>query len=98
MQGGTVFHFITEGIPAALARARAAAGSKDIRIGGGVSTVRQFLQLRLIDELHLALRPILLGQGETLFAGLDLPALGYEVTGQKPGERATHVQMKRTRP
>jgi dihydrofolate reductase len=98
MQGGTVFHFITEGIPAALARARAAAGSKDIRIGGGVSTVRQFLQLRLIDELHLALRPILLGQGETLFAGLDLPALGYEVTGQKPGERATHVLMKRARP
>jgi dihydrofolate reductase len=95
MQGGTVFHFVTEGIPAALQRAREAAGEKDIRIGGGVSTVRQFLQARLIDELHLAVRPILLGRGEALFAGLDLPALGYEVQGHEHGERATHVLLRR---
>ncbi|HYV18794.1 MAG TPA: dihydrofolate reductase family protein [Verrucomicrobiae bacterium] len=97
MKGGTVFHFVTDGIRAALDRAQAAAGSKDIRIGGGASTVRQFLQARLVDELHLAVRPVLLGQGEALFAGLDLPALGYEVTGHEAGERATHVTLKRTR-
>ncbi|HEV8199725.1 MAG TPA: dihydrofolate reductase family protein [Candidatus Polarisedimenticolia bacterium] len=97
MKGGTVFHFVTDGIRAALDRAQAAAGSKDIRIGGGASTVRQFLQARLVDELHLAVRPVLLGQGEALFAGLDLPTLGYEVTGHEAGERATHVTLKRTR-
>ncbi|HET8945459.1 MAG TPA: dihydrofolate reductase family protein [Candidatus Polarisedimenticolia bacterium] len=95
MKGGTVFHFVTDGIEAALARARAAAGAKDVRIGGGVSTVRQFLQARLIDELHLALRPVLLGQGEALFQDLDLPALGYEVAGRQAGERATHLRLRR---
>jgi dihydrofolate reductase len=98
MKGGTVFHFVTDGIRAALDRARAAAGSKDIRIGGGVATVRQYLQARLIDELHLAARPVLLGQGEALFAGLDLTALGYEVASQEAGERATHILLRRGTP
>jgi dihydrofolate reductase len=95
MRGGTTFHFVTEGIEAALAQARAACGSKDIRLGGGVATVRQYLQARLIDELHLAVAPVLLGRGEALFAGLDLPQLGYEVTKTTPGERATHVVITR---
>ena len=75
MEGGTTFHFVTEGIEAALERAREAAGGKDVRIGGGVATVRQYLEARLIDELRLAIAPVLLGGGENLFAGLDLPAL-----------------------
>jgi dihydrofolate reductase len=95
MAGGTTFHFVTEGIHAALAQARAAAGTQDVRVGGGVATVRQYLQARLIDELHLAVRPILLGRGEALFHGLDLPALGYESTESIPGERATHVILRR---
>ena len=77
MKGGTVFHFVTEGIHAALDRAREAARGKDIRLGGGVSTVRQYLQARLVDEMHLAMSPIVLGAGEHLFHGIDLPALGY---------------------
>jgi dihydrofolate reductase len=96
MKGGTVFHFVTDGISEALERAREAAGDKDIRVGGGVATIRQFLQAGLIDEVHLALRPVLLGQGEALFAGLDLPALGYEVARQVRGERATHVSLRRS--
>ena len=78
MRGGTEFRFVTEGIHAALEQARAAARSGDVRIGGGVATIRQYLQARLIDELHLAVRPVLLGAGEPLLAGLDLRALGYE--------------------
>ena len=92
---GTVFHFVTDGIEAALARAREAAGERDIRIGGGPATVRQYLRAGLVDELHLALRPVLMGSGEPLFAGLDLHALGYEVVEQVPGERATHMWIRR---
>ena len=80
MEGGTTFYFVTDGIHAALERARDAAGARDVKIGGGVSTVRQYLQAGLIDELHFALSPVLLGRGEAMFEGLDLPALGYRVT------------------
>jgi dihydrofolate reductase len=95
MKGGTIFYFITDGIESALEKARAAAGDKDIRIGGGAATVRQYLQARLIDRLHLAVRPILLGKGEQLFAGLDLRALGYKCTESTPGERALHVIIEK---
>ncbi len=95
MAGGTTFHFVTEGIHAALEQARAAAGGLDVRLGGGVSTVRQYLQAQLIDSLLLAVRPILLGRGEALFQGMDLPALGYECVESTPGERATHVLLRR---
>jgi len=95
MKGGTTFHFVTDGIHAALERAKAAAGNRDVRVGGGVATVRQYLQARLIDELHLALRPVLLGGGEALFAGLDLRALGYECVKSVAGERATHVFLRK---
>src|SRR5947208_5644821 len=81
MKCGTVFHFVTGGIEEALRRAREAAGGRDIQIGGGASTVRQYLQARLIDEMHVAIAPILLGSGEALFAGMDLPAPGYAGTG-----------------
>jgi len=91
MKGGTEFRFITTGIHDALELARAAAGDRDIRIGGGAATIRQYLRARLIDELHLALRPILLGTGEPLFEDIDLRALGYECTKSIAGERATHV-------
>jgi len=96
MEGGTVFHFVTDGIEAALERARAAAGARDVRIGGGASTVRQYLQARLIDEMHLAISPVLLGRGESLFQGLDLPALGYRVTKQVATDAATHVMIGRS--
>ena len=95
MRGGTIFHFVTDGIEAALDCAREAAGGKDIRIGGGIATVLQYLEARLIDELHLAVAPILLGGGENLFAGLDLPALGYRVTEHSASEAATHVIIER---
>jgi dihydrofolate reductase len=95
MKGGTEFRFVTDGIHSALDQARAAAGDRNVRIGGGVSTVRQFLQARLLDELHLAVRPIILGRGENLFAGLDLRALGYSVARHVHGERATHVFIER---
>jgi len=95
MKGGTTFHFVTGGIRAALDQARAAAGDKDVRIGGGVATVRQFLQAGLIDELHLVLRPVLLGAGESLFAGIDARALGYEVADSVAGERATHMFLRK---
>jgi dihydrofolate reductase len=97
MEGGTVFHFVTDGIEAALARAREAAGDRDIRIGGGVSTVRQYLNARLVDHMHFAVSPLLLGSGESLLAGIDLPRLGYDVTEHVPSEKATHVVVsKRT--
>jgi dihydrofolate reductase len=95
MKGGTDFHFVTGGIHEALERAKAAAGTRDVRIGGGAATVRQYLQARLIDELHLAQRPVLLGRGENLFAGLNLRALGYEVADSIAGERATHLILRR---
>ncbi|HET7694132.1 MAG TPA: dihydrofolate reductase family protein [Vicinamibacterales bacterium] len=95
MKGGTVFHFITAGIEAALARAREAAGGRDIRIGGGAGTIRQYLAARLIDEMHFAVSPVLLGGGEPLLAGVNLPALGYEVTEHVPTPHATHVVVSR---
>ena len=98
MAGGTTFHFVTDGIHAALEQAWTAAGARDVRLGGGVSTVRQYLQAGLIDELHLAMRPVLLGSGEHLFHGLDLSALGYECAESVAGERATHVILRKRVP
>jgi dihydrofolate reductase len=95
MAGGTEFIFVTEGIHAALDLATAAANGRDVRLGGGVSTVRQYLRARLIDELHLAIRPVLLGSGEHLWAGIDMHALGYECTRSVAGERATHVFLRK---
>jgi dihydrofolate reductase len=95
MEGGTTFHIVTDGIHAALERAREAAGDLDVKIGGGVSTVRQYLQAGLIDEVHFAFSPVLLGQGEAMFAGLDLPALGYGVIESTATELATHVVLRR---
>ncbi len=91
MAGGTEFHFVTEGIHAALDQAMRAAGGRDVRLGGGVATVRQYLRAGLVDELHLAVRPVLLGKGEHLWHDMDMHALGYECTNCVPGERATHV-------
>jgi dihydrofolate reductase len=96
MKGGTTFHFVTGGIHEALARAKEAASGKDVRIGGGAATVRAYLQERLIDELHLAVSPVLLGRGESLWQGLDARALGYEVAETIAGERATHVILRKT--
>jgi dihydrofolate reductase len=90
MDGGTVFHFVTDGIHAALDRAREAANGQDIRLGGGVATIRQYLEAGLIDELHFAISPILLGSGEHLFANLDLLELGYRCTGHVPTTGAMH--------
>lgn len=95
MEGGTVFHFVIDGIEAALARARQAAGPRDVRVGGGVATLRQYLKARLIDEMHIAVSPVLLGSGESLFAGIDLPALGYVVSRHVPSEKATHLVLSR---
>ncbi|MCB1374866.1 MAG: dihydrofolate reductase [Rhodobacteraceae bacterium] len=95
MEGGTVFHFVTDGIEAALERARSAAGDRNVKIGGGVSTVRQYLQAGIIDELHFAVSPVVLGSGEAMFAGLDLPALGYRVVGHEATDAATHVRLAR---
>lgn len=95
MKGGTIFHFVTGGIHEALERARAAAKGADIRLGGGVATIHQYLEERLVDELHLAIAPVLLGTGERLFAGLDLPTLGYRVTSHVAGENATHIVITR---
>ena len=95
MKGGTTFSFVTDGIHSALEQARAAAGDKDVRIGGGAATIRQYLKERLIDELHLALSPIFLGRGESIFQGLDLRELGYRVDKTMPGERATHLIIRR---
>jgi dihydrofolate reductase len=95
MAGGTEFHFITTGIRDALERARVAAGGLDVRLGGGVSTIRQYLEARLIDELHLVMRPVLLGSGEHLLQGIDLRSLGYECTRSIAGERGTHVFLRR---
>jgi dihydrofolate reductase len=93
MAGGTTFHFVTDGINAALKRAREAAGGKDIRIGGGAAVIRQYLDAGLIDEMHLAISPVLLGAGEPLFRDIDLPALGYNVTEHVPAEAAMHVVL-----
>jgi dihydrofolate reductase len=95
MEGGTTFHFVTGGAEEALTRARAAAEGKDIRVGGGATTIQAYLRARLIDEMHLAVAPVLLGSGERLFEGLEMNALGYEVAERKPGERATHYVIRR---
>jgi dihydrofolate reductase len=95
MAGGTTFHFVTDGIHAALERARKSASGKDIRIGGGAATIRQYLAAGLIDELHVALSPVFLGAGESLYAGLNLPALGYTKVTQTAGENATHLIIAR---
>ncbi len=96
MAGGTEFRFVTDGIYSALQQAREVAGDRDIRVGGGVSTIRQFLRAGLIDEVHLAVGQVLLGRGEALFAGIDLPSLGYEVAESVAGVRATHVFLRRS--
>lgn len=96
MKGGTVFTFVTEGIETALNQARAAAGEHDIRLGGGVATVRQYLRAGLIDELHLAISPVLLGTGEHLLKDIDMRALGYRCDESIAGERATHVFLRKT--
>lgn len=95
MEGGTVFHFVTGGIHAALERAREAAGGKDIRLLGGASTIRQYLQAGLVDEMHFAVSPMLLGSGEPLLTGLDLPALGYKCDKGVPGELGMHYIISR---
>ncbi|KQV60395.1 deaminase [Pelomonas sp. Root1217] len=95
MEGGTTFHFVTDGIEAALRQAKHAAAGKDVRIGGGAQTIRQYLQAGLIDEMHLALSPALLGSGESLLGGLDMPALGWRVTERESSGQAMHVVMAR---
>jgi dihydrofolate reductase len=94
MEGGTTFHFITGGIREALDRAREAAAGKDVRIGGGANTIRQYLREGLIDELHIAITPVLLGRGERLFEGVDSRALGYECVEFVASEKATHVVLR----
>jgi dihydrofolate reductase len=93
MNGGTTFHFVTDGIHAAFQRATDAANGKEVRVGGGVATIRQYLQAGLIDEMHLAISPAILGSGENLLAGIDLPKLGYQVTEYVPTEKAAHVVL-----
>ena len=95
MKGGTTFHFVTDGVDAALDRARAAAGGKDIRILGGASVLRQYFSAGLVDEAHLAISPRLLGSGESLFAGLDLVKLGYSVSEHVNTENALHVTLRK---
>jgi dihydrofolate reductase len=95
MEGGTTFHFVTDGIQAALERARQAARGRDVRLGGGVATLQQYLRAGLVDEMHIAIAPTLLGRGEALFAGIDLPASGYRCTEHVPTAAATHVVMTR---
>jgi dihydrofolate reductase len=97
MKGGTTFHFVTDGIRVALDRAKAAAGDRDVRLGGGVATVRQYLEAGLVDEMHLTVRPVLLGRGENLLGGLDMSALGYEGETYVAGERAAHMFVKNIR-
>jgi len=95
MEGGTTFHFVTDGIQSALERARAAANGKDVRVGGGVATLRQFFRARLIDECHIAISPVLLGAGEPLFADMNLVTLGYRCTHHVCSPAATHVVLTR---
>jgi dihydrofolate reductase len=97
MEGDTVFHFVTTGIRDALEQAIAAAGGKDVRLGGGVATIREYLQAGLVDEMHLAIVPVLLGSGEHLLGGLDLPALGYACTDHVASGAATHVTVTKRR-
>lgn len=96
MKGGTTFHFVTEGIDAALERARAVAQGGAVRLGGGAATIRQYLRAGFVDRLHLAIAPVLLGSGEALFQGIDLVALGYRCTEQAATVKATHVVLSRS--
>ena len=95
MDGGTTFHFVTGGIEEALRLAKQAAGDRDVKIGGGVSTVRQYLQAGLVDSVHLALGPVVLGQGEALFQGIDVAALGFVVSSHAATEHATHIVLEK---
>ena len=95
MEGGTTFHFVTDGIHAALERAKDAAAGRDVRLGGGVATIREYLRAGLVDELHVAIAPVMLGGGESLLAGIDLPALGFERTRHACTANAMHVVMSR---
>lgn len=96
MKGGTVFHFVTDGIESAVKQATSEANGKDVRVGGGVATIRQLLSASRIDEMHLALGPVLLGRGGHLFQGLDMHALGYRCDKVISGERATHMFLRRS--
>ncbi len=98
MEGGTTFHFVTEGIHDALQRAKEAANGKDVRLGGGVATIRQYLKAGLVDEMHVAIAPVLLGSGEHLFSGIDLPALGYRLVEHVSTPNATHVVFRGVAP
>jgi dihydrofolate reductase len=95
MEGGTTFHFVTDGIESALIQAKEAAGGKEVRIGGGVSVIREYLAARLVDEMHLAFAPVLLGEGENLFSGMNLRDLGFVPFKTIMGENAMHVILRR---
>jgi dihydrofolate reductase len=95
MAGGTTFHFVTDGIQSALQKAKSAAAGRDVRLGGGAATIRQYLIAGLVDELHLAIAPVVLGRGESLFSGLDLNALGYRCTDHVATQAAMHVVLTR---
>jgi dihydrofolate reductase len=98
MKGGTTFHFVTDGIGKALERARQAAGDRDVRVGGGVATIRQYLSAGRVDEMHLAIAPVLLGAGEHLLAGIDAAKLGYECVEHVSTPKAMHVVIARRKP
>jgi dihydrofolate reductase len=95
MKGGTTFHFVTDGIHSALSRAREAASGKDVRMGGGAATIQQYLRESLIDEMHFAISPILLGSGESLFGGIDALKLGYQCVEHVTTPGATHVVLRK---
>ena len=96
MEGGTTFHFVTDGIESALKQAKDASQGKDVRVGGGVSVIRQYLLAGQIDGMHLAASPVLLGEGENLFSGINLSKLGFSVLRSVPGENATHIVVEKT--
>ena len=93
MEGGTTFHFVTDGIHAALEQATEAAQGQDVRLGGGVATIREYVVAGLVDEIHLAISPVLLGRGEHLLGGIDMVSLGYKCTEHVPSSNATHVVL-----
>jgi len=96
MEGGTTFHFVTDGIHKALERAAEAAAGQDVRLGGGVATIRQYLRAGLVDEMHVAIAPVLLGTGENLFAGIDMTALGFRCVEHVATQHATHVVLRKS--
>jgi len=95
MKGGTTFYFVTDGIESALAQAKKAANGKDVRLGGGVATIHEYLKAGLVDEMHLAISPVVLGSGESLFAGVDLAGLGFQCVEHVPTSSATHVVLRK---